>query len=140
MKNADGMREVGKATCHAVGAHAGATKNDDTFVVGFFQQTEKEFVFLIGGDGIEGVGDGFGRGLAQTDLDGDRFFEGPLGESFDFGGDGGREKEGLTFLGAEGDDAFDVGEEAHIEHAIDFIKDEVGEMAEVKVSLADEVE
>ena len=97
-------------------------------------------MFLIGGDGVEGVGDGFGRGLAQTDLDGDRFFEGPLGESFDFGGNGGREKEGLTFLGAEGDDAFDVGEEAHIEHAIDFIKDEVGEMAEIEVSLADEVE
>ncbi len=95
---------------------------------------------MIGGDGIEGVGDGFGRGLAQTDLDGDRFFEGPLGETFDFRGDGGREKEGLTFLGTEGNDAFDVREETHIEHAIDFIEDEVGEMAEIAVSLADEVE
>lgn len=97
-------------------------------------------MFLIGGDGVKGVGNGFSGGLAKTDFDRNGFLEGPLGQALDFGGNGGGEKESLPFFGAEGDNAFDVGQKSHIEHAVHFIKDEVSEVRKVKVALADEVE
>ena len=134
------MGEVGKATSDAVGAHPGATEDDDAFVVGLFEKAEEEFVLLIRRHGIKSVGDGFGGGLAEADFDRDGLFQGPLGETFDFGRDGGREKESLAFFRTEGDDAFDVGQEPHIEHAIHLIQDEVREMSEIQVTLADEVE
>ena len=134
------MGEVGKATSDAVGTHARSAKYDDAFVVGLFEEAEKEFVLLICRHGIKSVGDGFGGGLAEADFDRDGLFQGPLGETFDFGRDGGREKESLALFRAEGDDAFDVGQEPHIEHAVHLIQDEVREISEVQVALSDEVE
>ena len=78
-------------------------------------------MFLIRRHGIKRVGDGFGGGLAEADFDRDGLFQGPLGEAFDFGWDGGGEKESLAFFWAEGDDSFDVRQEPHIQHAIHFI-------------------
>ena len=74
VEDPDGMGEVGKAASDAVGAHPGAAENDDAFVVRFFQEAEKEFVFLIRRHGIKRVGDGFGGGLAEADFDRDGLF------------------------------------------------------------------
>ena len=106
----------------------------------FFEEAEKEFVLLVGGDRVERVGHGFCGRLTKTDFDGDGLFEGPLGEAFDFGGNGGGEKESLAFFGAEGDDAFDVGKKAHIEHAVYLIQNKMREISEVQVALSDEIE
>ena len=78
--------------------------------------------------------------MTKPDFDGDGFFQGPLGESFDFGRNGGGEKESLAFFGAEGNDAFHIGKKAHIEHAVYFIEYKMREISEVQVALSDEIE
>ena len=46
----------------------------------------------------------------------------------------------MAFFGAEGDDAFDVGKKAHIEHAVYLIQNKMREISEVQVALSDEIE
>ncbi len=48
-----------------------------------------------------------------------------LGELADFGGHSGREQQGLAFLGEEFGYGHDVVVEAHIEHAVGFVKHEI---------------
>ena len=76
---------------------------------------------------------------AQPDFDGQGIPEHPGSESFDFRRDGGGKKQGLAFGGAETDDFFDVGQEAHVEHPVDLVQNEVGEMGEMDFTLIHEV-
>ena len=41
---------------------------------------------------------------------------------------------------AEGDDAFDVGQKAHVEHTINLIQHEMGEVGQMEIPLLHEVE
>ena len=97
-------------------------------------------MFLVRGDRVEGMTDGFGSGTAQADFDGQGIAQHPGGESLDFWRDGGGEKEGLALGGAETDDLFDVGQEAHVEHAVDLVQNKMGEMGKVDFALVHKVE
>jgi hypothetical protein len=108
--------------------------------VGLFEQAEKEFVLLVGCNRVEGVSDSFCGRLAEADFDGDRFLESPLGETFDFGRDGGGEKEGLALFRAKGNDPFHIGQKSHVEHPIHLIEDKVCQICKMKISLAGKVE
>jgi hypothetical protein len=57
-------------------------------VIGAIQEREEEFVALVHGDGVEGVGDGL-RDLGTRDFDLHRILEAPLGKGLDGGGHGG---------------------------------------------------
>ena len=140
MQNTHGMRQVGKTSGHTIRSHPGATKNDDAFVVGLFEQAEKEFMFLVGCDRVEGVSDSFCGRLAEADFDGDRFLEGPLGESFDFGRDGGGEKESLALFWAQRDDSLHIRKKSHVEHTIHLIEHEMGQVCKLQIPLADKIE
>ena len=63
---------------------------------------------------------GRGGGLAR-DLDLDRAGQEGVGDPLDLGGHGGGIKEGLAGEGGEGEDAFDVGDEAHVKHAVGLV-------------------
>lgn len=55
-------------------------------------------------------------------------------------GESGGEKEGLALSWQFGDNGADIGQEAHIEHAIGLIEDEVFDLIETQFALAEEVE
>ena len=50
------------------------------------------------------------------------------------------EEQRLALLGDGGDDAADVVNEAHVEHAIRLVEDEVGDAFEARVALLHEIE
>ena len=131
-----------------VGLLAGAGEDHHGLEVGLIEEGKEEFVTLVHGDWVESVGDGGGH-FATRDLDFGGVGEAPLGKLLDGGWHGGREEESLTvggwvggalalgvsFLGgklprAKVDDLADDGEEAHVEHAVDFVEDENLELAE----------
>ena len=123
-----------------VGFLPGPGENHDAVKIGFFKDGEEKLVTLVHGDRVEGVGDGGGDGAAR-DFDFDGVLEAPLGEGFDGRGHGGREEEGLAVgRGNEVDDLADVGEEAHVEHAVDFVEDEGVHVVEFESAAGVEVE
>ena len=74
--------------------------------------------------------------------DGDRLgvVKDSVSQFFDRGAQGGREKEGLTLSGKLGDDALDVAKESHVEHAVDFIENEVVDAGKIDISLVHVIE
>ncbi len=136
----DGVVALFELAGDAVGSVLGAAENEDAVEICAFEKGEEEVEFLINGDGVKGVGDGLGRGASGTDLDAFGVFQAPCGEALDFLGNGGGEKQGLSFLWALIDDAAHVGKEAHVKHAIDFVEDEELERAEVDEALLHVVE
>ena len=63
-----------------------------------------------------------------------------MSQFFDRGAQSCREEEGLTFSGKLGDDAFDVAKESYVEHAVDFIENEVVDAGKVDISLVHVIE
>ena len=81
-----------------VGFFAGAGEDHDGFEIGLFEKSEEEFIALIHGDGVEGVGDG-GGDFAACDLHFGRIGEAPFGELLNGGWHGGGEEESLSIGG-----------------------------------------
>jgi len=57
-----------------------------------------------------------------------------VGKVFDGGSESGREEEGLPFARKGSDDFFDITEEAHVEHAINFVEDKIFDTGEIDVA------
>lgn len=74
--------------------------------------------------------------------DGDRLgvVKDSVSQFFDRGAQGSREEEGLTLSGKFGDDALDVAKESHVEHAVDFIENEVVDPGKIDISLVHVIE
>ena len=123
-----------------VGIGLGAGEDHDALKVGFLEQGEEEVLALEAVHRVEVVADGGGGHAGTADLDLLGILEGPSGEGRDLRGDGGGEKEGLAVFRAASDDAADIGEETHVEHAVDFIEDEDFDVAEVDGALLHVVE
>ena len=123
-----------------VGLLPGAGEEHDAVEVGFLEDGEEEFVALVHGDRIEGVGDGGGDGAAG-DFHFDGILQAPFREGLDGRRHGGGEEEGLALAGrAEVDDLAHVGEEAHVEHAVDLVEDEGFDVTEIEGAPGMEVE
>ena len=82
------------------------------------------------------IGGGGGRGHGN-DL---RVHQEFVGQFFDFRGHGGREEQGLTDRRQHRDDFFDVGNKAHVEHAIGFVDDQNFHVAHQQVAAFEHVE
>ena len=67
------------------------------------------------------LGDGGGGCRLPLDLDPRRIVQKGFGQALDFRRHGGREKQGLTGKRHQLADAFDIGNEAHIQHAVGFV-------------------
>ncbi len=96
-------------------------------------------MFLVSSHGVKGVSHGFSGGSTKADLNRHGFFENPARQPLNLGRDCGGKEEGLAFGGAEGDDAFHVWQEAHVQHAIDFIQHQVGQVGQMKIPLLHKV-
>ena len=62
-----------------------------------------------------------GRGLRRRQRYRFGFDQEGIGQAADLGRHGGREEQGLADLRQQRDDALDIGNEAHIEHAVGFV-------------------
>ena len=138
-----GMQEmplVGEVLGEAVGAVLGAGEADDGFEFLALQEFFEQGGFEMLRDGIDGLRDADGgRGLA-IDLEGDGVLEHFVRELADFRRHGGGEEEGLAPGGQDAQDAADVGEEAHVEHAVGFVEDEDFQAVQAGVGLAEMIE
>ena len=86
------------------------------------------------------VGDGLGHHVAARHLDQLRVLQHLVGEALDLVREGGREQQALALLGQQGEDALDVGDEAHVEHAVGFVEHQHLDLRQVDRLLLDVVE
>jgi hypothetical protein len=61
-------------------------------------------------------------GVAARHFDQLRRLQHAVGKLLDLVGEGGREQQALALLRQHGEDALDVGDEAHVEHAVGFVE------------------
>lgn len=119
----------------------GAGEDDGESVVLLVSEVlEEEVLFVILVDEADTLVDFFGGGLLGLDGDVGGVIENGSGEGLNGRREGGGEEEGLLFAREGGDDLFDVAEEAHVEHAINFIEDEKFDAGEVDVALVHVIE
>ena len=137
--DASGFQAFGKDFVEFIGTAFGAGEDDD--LAGFFAgedaNEEREFAIFV--DGYVELFDGIDDDAVFGEVDGLWFDHILLGEPHDIGGHGGGEQEGLAVGGAGAEDAFDIGSEADIEHAVGFIENGDCEVVEVQVAAAHEV-
>ncbi len=74
-----------------------------------------------GRDADDILGDGVGRHGRTRGLDPGRILEEGGGQTRDLGRHGGREEQGLATRRRQFEDALDVGDEAHVQHAVGFV-------------------
>ncbi len=86
------------------------------------------------------VGLGGDLGLVVLGPDEGRVLHVAAGEPDDVGGHRGGEEQGLALLAAQRDELLDVGDEAHVEHAVGLVEDEHLHPAEDQVAAPDVVE
>ena len=101
---------------------------------------QQQVALAVGVDRVHAVGDGLGNRVAARDLDQLRVLQHGVGELLDLFREGGREQQALAFLRQHGQDAPDVGDEAHVEHAVGFVEDDELDLAEVDALLLHVVE
>jgi hypothetical protein len=79
-------------------------------------------LFLAAAHGVDHLGDALHRGVARRDLDALRVLQQRVGQFADFVAEGGREKQALLVFGHQGQHLLHVMDEAHVEHAVGFVK------------------
>ena len=63
-----------------------------------------------------------------------------VGELFDFFRKSGREQQALPLCGQQFDDTCDIGDKAHVKHAVGFVKDQRLYLAKIQAFLLDQIE
>ena len=93
-------------------------------------------------DLVRALVDGLGRGVAARDLDQLGLVQQLVGELLDLGRERRREQQVLALRGRrqQRHDPLDVGDEAHVEHAIGFVEHEDLDLAEVHALVLDVVQ
>ena len=110
------------------GDFALAVAEDDRVlkILGVAQQPAQDLALLVrfaAGRYLR-LGDGHGGGRRLGNLDPLRIVQEGLGDAADFGRHRRGEEQGLPGEGNQLADAFDVGNEAHVEHAVGFVDDQ----------------
>lgn len=119
----------------------GAGEDDGEAVVALVLEVLKEeFLFVVLVDEADALVDFFGGGALGLDGDVSWVVKNGVREVLDGGGESRGEEEGLLLAREGGDDFFDVTEEAHIEHAVDFIEDEELDAGEIDIAFVHVIE
>ncbi len=130
-----------KLARHAVGGVLHAGKHQHAIELGVLpQQVQQEIALLRFSDFVNALVDGGGGIGAATDLHGLRRVQKLAAHLLDFPGKGGRKEQRLALRRQRVNDAFDVGQEAHVEHAVSFVEHEEFEAREIRATLAHQVE
>ncbi len=135
-----GFETFGEDFVKFVGTAFGTREDND--LTGFFpsEDADEEWEFAIFVDGDVELFDGINDNAIFREVDGLGFDHVFLGEPEDVGGHGGGEEECLSVCGTVSEDAFDIGTEADIEHPVCFVEDSDGEIFEVEMSTAHEID
>lgn len=99
----------------------GAREDEHAFVFTLFENIQQDVPFLAVLDGVQAMVHGFDRN-SVGDFDCLGIVENLIGELANVFGHGGREEKVLSLVTQSGKDALDVRHEAHVEHAVRFIK------------------
>ena len=92
---------------------------------------------VFAGDLIDHLTDILSGGIAPRGLDGDRVTQEGIGKLLDFRRKRGREHQTLTILGQQVDDALQIRQKTHVEHAVGFVKHQRGRLRQVDGLLFD---
>src|SRR5271170_5622319 len=122
----------------AVGTVLG-TGEDEEGALLLAQHLVEQTQLLVLHDGVDAEFDAVGRLRGLADLDADWLVDVVADDLADVRVEGRGVAHGLASLRQCADDAADGGKEAHVEHAIDFIKDEHLDGVDVDLAAAEEV-
>ena len=125
----------------AVGAVLGAGEDERLRRgAGLAQQVAQHRALLALRDQVHAVLDELGRRIARRDLDRERVAQQAVRERADLVRERRREQQVLAVRRQQREHAADVADEAHVEHAVGFVEDEVAHAAQVDVALVGVVE
>ena len=124
----------------AVGAVLRAGENQRAVEIGALEQRHEQVEFLLRRDRINRMGDGLGRRTPRADLHHLRLPQNPGGEPLDLRRQGGGKEQGLPVGGNLFHNPPHVGQETHVEHAIDFVEDENVDVAKIYRALFEQIE
>ena len=99
------------------------------------QQVAQQVALEMLGHRVGGLGDAHGRGAAPADLDHERIAQDLGGQLGDHRRHGRREEQRLLAGRQAGDDPLEVGQEAHVEHAVGLVEDERVQLVEAGLVL-----
>src|SRR5690606_40379566 len=94
----------------------------------------------VAGHLVGNLGDGIGRGVACGNLDLDRLVQIGTTQFADFVAEGSGKQQPLALRGQQPDNAVQVGQKAHVQHAVSLIQDQNADLAEVDGFLLDVVQ
>ena len=124
----------------AIGPVFGPCKDQDLVPVTRLDQVREQRPLVVLLDRMNELGDELRERVAGGHRDLGRVVQEVVGERADLVGEGRREEEVLTLGRQLREDTPDVSDEAHVEHAVGFIEDEVRDVGEVDCALAEVVE
>ena len=123
-----------------VGTVLGAHKHQHLLPLVFLDQIREQFAFTVAIHRVHLLANDLDGGIAACHLDHRRRVEQAVGKRLDLGGKSCREQEVLPALGQERQNALDVADETHVEHAVGFIKYEDLNMREIDRALLLQIE
>ena len=121
------FKEVGQPAAGELGVH------EDQHLVGLFlmaDQVGQQVALEAAGNRVDDVADRLADHVAAGHFDQLRVFQHLVGELLDLVREGGREQQALAVGRQEGEDAADIRDEAHVEHAVGFVEDQEFNLAE----------
>ena len=123
-----------------VGAVLGAGEDQHLVGIGVREQVDQQLAFLGLLGEIDRLRDGLDHRCRGRDGDEHRVAEDFRGQCGDRLGHRGREEERLAPFGKQRQDAADVVDEAHVQHAVGFVEHEEADRVERHVALSDQVQ
>jgi hypothetical protein len=135
-RHRDALRSAGAS----VGRRLGPGEHEDLAQVVLADQMRQQGFLAIPVDRVDQLPEGLGRRVPGTDLDPRRVGQDGPRQVPDVVGERRREEQDLAARREQLQDAADIGQEPHVEHAIRLVEHEDLDLAEVDRSLPDVVE
>ncbi len=124
----------------AVGAVLGAREHQHLVPVVRLDQVGEQLALAVAIDRVDFLADDLHRRIAARDFDHRRRIQEAVGERLDLRRKGRREQQVLPALGQEGEDALDVADEAHVQHAVGFVEHQYLDVREIDGALLLQIE
>ena len=127
---------LGEAACAPLRAH----EDDHAAHAGVLEEVGQEGTLVCRVDEEDALFDLLDGDGSRGDLDADGIAQNLPGQARDVGGHGRRKKHGLPLCGQGSDDLPHISQEAHVEHQVGLVQDEVRDLAETGVALFFQIE